>query len=218
MADAGNRVADPRAAGVEPIEAVIFDIGKVLVDWSLRALYEQLIDDPEERDWFLTHVVTPEWHTHHDAGRPMDEGIRLLSEAYPAYAPLIAALKPRWSETLVGPIAGSVRALEALDDAGIPVYGLTNYLAETFLDFCRDYPFSVRFRDVVVSGEHGVIKPDPRIYDLMIERFGVTPERTVFIDDKPENVAAGRDKGLIALHFTDPGRLWADLRALALPI
>ena len=200
------------------VQAVIFDIGNVLVRWDPRALYERLISDTEELDWFLTHVVTLAWHTHHDAGRPLDEGIRLLTRRYPAYADLIAAFKPRWDDTIIGPIEGSVRLLEALDDAGVPVYAVTNYSAETFPAFRRDFPFARRFRDVVVSGQHGVVKPDPRIYDIALRRFATTPARTVFIDDRPDNVSGAEAKGLIGLPFTGPERLASDLRALGLPV
>ncbi|MGF1607314.1 MAG: HAD family hydrolase [Rhodothalassiaceae bacterium] len=196
----------------ETIEAVIFDIGNVLVRWDIRALYAKLIADPEELDWFLRTVVTMEWHSQHDAGRPMDETIAELSAAYPAYAELIAAFKPRWTETILGPIEGSVALLQRLHTRGVPLYALTNYSAETFPLFRRDYPFAGWFRDIVVSGEHKLIKPDPRIFTLAIQRFEITPQRTLFIDDRPDNVTAGRSAGLLCHHFTGPDRLEAALR------
>ena len=197
-------------------EAVIFDIGNTLVRWDPRRLYERLIDDPAELDWFLSHVVTIDWHTEHDRGRPFADGIRLLTTRYPDHADLIAAFRDRWQETFIGPIAGSVAALEALAARGVPVYALTNYSAETYPDFEARYAFARHFRDVVVSGREGVIKPDPRIYDIAIDRFGIDPRHTLFVDDVARNVDAGRAKGLIGHHFTDPARLRRHLIGLGL--
>lgn len=193
------------------IDCVVFDIGNVLVRWDIRALYEKLIPDPAELDWFLREVVTLDWHTQHDAGRPMDDTIAELSARYPDHAGLIAAFKPRWGETLLGPIEGTVALLERLDAAGVPLFALTNYSAETFPAFRRDYPFAARFQDILVSGEHGLVKPDPAIYALAERRFGLTVERCLFIDDRPANVAAAQARGWQAVCFTDPARLEQDL-------
>ena len=72
-----------------PLSAVVFDVGRVLVEWDLRLLYAKLIDDQAELDWFLSHVVTEEWHAQHDAGRDLAEMVAERSAQYPAYAPLI---------------------------------------------------------------------------------------------------------------------------------
>ncbi len=213
---AGSRPARADRGG--GVDAVIFDIGNVLVAWDPRFLYEPLISDPDELEWFLSEVVPLEWHTAHDRGRPFAESIAERQRAFPDHAELIALYYSRWNDTIGPPIAGSVAILERLDDAGIPVFALTNYSAETFPDFRRRFAFSRRFRDVVVSGEEGMVKPDPRLYDRAIRRFGVVPSRTVFIDDRRENVEVAIAKGMHGIRFTDPAALAVRLRALGLPV
>ena len=176
-------------------KAVIFDIGNVLVRWDIGALYAKLIPDAAERHWFLENVVTLDWHHQHDAGRSMDETIPELSARYPDHAEAIAAFKPRWSETILGPIDGTVKLLEQLDEAGVPVFALTNYSAETFPQLRRDYGFVSRFSDVLVSGEHGLIKPDPRIYALAEQRFSLAPADIFFTDDRADNVEVAAARG-----------------------
>lgn len=200
------------------VTGVIFDIGNVLVEWDPRRLYAQLIKDPQELDWFLDEVVPLSWHTAHDKGRLFADSIAERQRQYPDYADLIALFFERWEDTIGDAITGSVAILEKLDDAGIAVFGLTNYSAETFPAFRRRFLFSERFRDVVVSGEEGMVKPDPRLYDLAIARFNVRPAETVFIDDRLENVEAAIARGLRGIHFTGADRLQADLRRLGLPL
>ncbi|GAK34112.1 haloacid dehalogenase [Iodidimonas nitroreducens] len=201
-----------------PVQAVIFDIGNVLVRWNPRRLYRQLIEDEKELDWFLETVVPLSWHTQHDLGVPFAENIKTRQQQFPEYADLIALFYERWDETIDGPIDGSVAILEQLDDAGVPVFALTNYSAETFPDFRRRFRFSDRFRDIVVSGAEGMVKPDPRLYDLAIKRFGVRAEHSVFIDDRPDNVEAAIERGLQGLVFTGPETLEQDLLRLGLPL
>lgn len=198
-------------------DAAIFDIGNVLVRWDPRILYRRLIADPKELDWFLNEVVPLDWHTEHDRGRSFADTIPERQARFPDHADLIAAFYDRWDETIDGPIEGSVAILERLAAAGIPLYAITNYSAETFPAFRRRFDFARHFSGVVISGEEGVVKPDPRIYAIAIERFGVDPARTVFIDDRPDNVAAARKAGLMGIEFTGPDRLAADLRASGLP-
>lgn len=197
-------------------DGVIFDIGNVLVRWDPRFLYDSLIDDPVELDWFLCEVVPLSWHTRHDRGESFADTIPERQRQFPDYAHLIALFRDRWEDTIGDPIGGNVALLEHLDDAGIPVFALTNYSAETFPGFTRRFPFARRFRDVVVSGQEGMVKPDPRIYDLALERFGLTAKRAVFIDDRRENVAAARERGMIGLHYTPTSDLRRALATLGL--
>lgn len=196
-----------------PAEAVIFDIGNVLIEWDPSRLYRPLIAEPERLRWFLETVVPLSWHTEHDRGRPFAETIPERQALFPDYSDLIALFRDRWEDMIGPPITGSVAILEALAARNVPVFALTNYSAETFPAFLRRFAFSRHFRDVVVSGEEGMVKPDPRIYALAIERFGVAPSRTLFIDDREDNVIAARKAGLIGLLFTDPEALRRDMAA-----
>jgi 2-haloacid dehalogenase len=193
---------------------VIFDLGGVLLDWNPRYLYRKLIADEKEMEDFLATVCTQEWNERQDAGRPFAEAVAELVAAYPEKAPLIGAYFERWLEMIPSVHEGTVAILSELKERGTPVYALTNFSAETFAVARQHFPFLGWFRHVVVSGEEGVIKPDPRIFQIMMERAGIRAEETVYIDDVPKNVAAAARLGFEALHFTDPATLKTDLMRL----
>src|SRR5690606_2246663 len=102
-------------------QAVVFDIGRVLIEWDLRHLFAKLIDDPQQLDWFLANVVTFEWHTEHDAGRPLAESVPLLKARFPDYAPLIDAYEPRFLDTIPGPAPGTAELIARLSAKGVPL-------------------------------------------------------------------------------------------------
>lgn len=184
--------------------AVIFDVGNVLFRWDPRFLYERLIDDDRALDAFLRDVVTQEWHFQHDAGRPFAETSAELAAAYPQHADLIAAWGPRFNESIAGPVPGMLDIVRALDSAGVPIFGITNFSGEFWPPF-RDEWAEVfdRFRDIVVSGDEKLVKPDPAIYALALDRFGLGEGEGVFVDDNPANVAAANACGLRAVQFSD---------------
>lgn len=196
--------------------AVVFDIGNVLYGWDPRFLYAKLIADPVELDWFLSHVVTDQWHFQHDAGRPWRETTAELTAAFPQYAELIAAYVPRWLETISGPIPGMLDLVEDLAARDVPLYGISNFSAEFWVPFRASAPVFEHFRDIVVSGAERLTKPDPAIYALALERFGLVAGEGLFIDDKLENVIAGEAAGFPGHHFADAVRLRAELVGLGL--
>lgn len=196
--------------------AVVFDVGHVLYDWDPRHLYARLIEDPARLDWFLGSVVTREWHYQHDAGRPWSETTAELAERFPDEAPLIAAYGPRWLETIPGPVAGTHRLVEALDEAGVPLFAITNFSAEFWAMFRPTAPLFDRFRDIVVSGTERLVKPDAAIFALAQRRFALGPGEALFIDDNDANVTAARDCGWLAHRFTDAATLAACLHELEL--
>ncbi|MGD8326464.1 MAG: HAD family phosphatase [Sphingomonadales bacterium] len=198
------------------IRAVIFDIGNVLVRWDPRYLYQHLIEDEEELEHFLSDVVTLEWHTAHDAGLPMVEGVRRLSEQHPHYAELIDEFRTRWFDTIGDNIKGSIKTLEQLHKNNVPLFALTNFSAETFPRFARENDYMRLFKDVLVSGEVGLVKPDPRIFELAVQRFSIDPASTLFIDDRLANVEAAQKKGLQTHLFEDPQNLEDELRRFGL--
>lgn len=199
------------------LDTVIFDLGGVLIDWDPRHLYRKLfVGDEAAMEHFLATVCTGEWNRCQDAGRSFAEGARLLKAEHPHKSDLIDAYGNRFDEMIAGPIAGSIEILAELRDCGIPLYGLTNWSAETFPAALERFAFLRWFRGILVSGEAGVIKPDPRIFTLLTERFGVEPERAVFIDDVEANTSAARCFGMHAIHFMTPARLREELVALGL--
>ena len=184
------------------IDAVIFDVGHVLYDWDIRYLYEKLIDDRDRLDWFLANVVTREWHVQHDVGRPYGETEAELVAAFPAERALIEAYGPRWLETIGDPLPGMLELVAEAERSGLSIFGITNFGAEFWAMFRPTAPIFELFRDIIVSGEEKLMKPAAAIYRLAVRRFGVEPQRTLFIDDQPANVAGAAAEGFLAHRFT----------------
>jgi 2-haloacid dehalogenase len=181
--------------------AVVFDLGGVLLDWDPRHLYRKLFDDEAEMERFLSEVCTLEWHHAHDLGVAPEETSPPLAAAHPQYTEHIWAWTQRSEEMLGGPIEASVELLRALKATGVPCYALTNMESWTYPARRERYPFLRCFDGTVVSGFEGVAKPDPRVFELLLERFGLDPSRTLFVDDSHANVEAARGVGLNAVRF-----------------
>jgi 2-haloacid dehalogenase len=206
--------------GPGSIDAVIFDIGGVLLDWNPRYLYRKLFDDEGEMERFLAEVCTMEWHSAHDRGVPFSRSSVELAAAHPEHAELIAAWGERSEEMVAGEISEVVQILSALTGAGVRCYALTNMEAETY-PLRRDrYEFFRWFDGTVVSAHEGIAKPDPEIFRRLLERFGLRAERTVMIDDSDANLAAARDVGLWTVHFRSASELrdWLSAAGLLLPL
>ncbi|MGH7863973.1 MAG: HAD family hydrolase, partial [Candidatus Binataceae bacterium] len=159
------------------IRAVIFDFGGVLFDWSADYLYREMIPDEAERRWFLTHVCSPDWNLRQDCGRSIAEGEAELIALHPDHADLIRAFYGQWPKTLRGVLEDGVGLLEQLRAAEVPLYGLTNWSAETYLHVEGKYDFLDRFRHVVVSGRVRMIKPERRIFAHLLDHVAEPAER-----------------------------------------
>jgi 2-haloacid dehalogenase len=198
-----------------PIGAVVFDLGGVLIDWNPRYLYRGLFGgDDEAMERFLGEVVTPEWNLQQDAGRPWSEAVESLAREHPDQRDRIAAYHERWPETLGGAIEESVRVLAELRDRPVRLFALTNWSAETFPTALERFDFLAWFEGIVVSGEVGLVKPDPLIFRHLVERHGLDPASTVFVDDGPANVEAARALGLVGVLFRSPSDLRRELQGL----
>jgi 2-haloacid dehalogenase len=195
--------------------SVIFDLGGVFVDWNPRNLYRKLFpDDEEAMERFLAEITTPEWNHELDAGRPFADAIAELEARHPEHAGLIGAYWDRWPEMLGSVDSGVAQIVSDLRAAGLRVYALSNWSAETFPLTRPRIPELELFDDVQISGEAKVNKPDPRAFALAIERFRVTPAQTIFVDDIPANIDAARNAGLHGLLFADAYELRRELIAL----
>jgi 2-haloacid dehalogenase len=192
-------------------KAVVFDLGGVLIDWDPRYLYRKLLADEAAVEEFLATVCTPEWNAEQDRGRQFAEGVAELVERYPVHAAAITAYHERWTEMLGGDIGGTVELLAELRATGVPLYALSNWSAETFGIARERFEFLSWFDGVLVSGEERMIKPDPAIFRLLLDRFGLDPQATFYVDDSPANVAAASELGFDAVRFTGPERLRRDL-------
>jgi len=193
------------------ITTVVFDVGKVLFEWDLRHLFAKLIADKAELEYFVTHVVTPEWHFQHDAGRPLAEMTAERIALYPKYQNEIDAYRTRFNETIPGPVTGSLEIVHELAACAVPLFAITNFGAEFWEMFRPTQPIFDHFGDIVVSGVEKMVKPDPDIYALALRRFGLKPGEAIFIDDNHDNVVSARANGFAAHHFTDAEKLRREL-------
>jgi 2-haloacid dehalogenase len=208
--------ADSVASESDRPTAVVFDLGGVLVDWDPRHLYRSLFDDEAEMERFLAEVTTPAWNYEQDRGRPFAEAIAELTREHPDQAELIEAYWTRWPETLGEPFHETVEILADLRTTGIRLLALTNWSAETFPFAMPRYPFLAWFEAVIVSGEVELAKPDPAIFQLLVDRHGLEPARTVLIDDSAANIEAATSLGFLAIRFTGAADLRRDLSAMGL--
>ncbi len=200
------------------IDTIVFDLGGVLVDWDPRHLYRGEFEDEAAMEEFLATVTTPAWNLELDGGRSFAEGVRALVAEHPRHEALIRAYHERWPEMLRDPILGTVEILAELRAVEVPCYALTNWSAETFPHARERFEFLSTFDGVVVSGEERAVKPDPALFAVLEQRFGVEPARTVFIDDSATNVAGAAARGYATVHFTGPEDLRARLATLGLPV
>ena len=190
--------------------AVVFDLGGVLIHWDPRLLYRKLLPSEEAVEHFLANVCTPNWNLRFDAGRPLSEGIAEQVERFPHHEPLIRAWQERFAEMLL-PMPGSLALLEELSARGTPLYALSNWAAETFAHTRPLFPFLERFDGLVISGQIGLTKPDPRIFAHLLETHRLEPDALLFVDDRDDNVAAARRVGIDGVVFEGATRLRADL-------
>ncbi len=199
------------------IRAAVFDLGAVLIDWDPRHLYRRLFEgDDAAMEQFLAGICTPAWNAGLDAGGSWHAAVEALAQEHPEQRDLIVAYDERWPEMLGGPIDGTVAILDELRAAGLRLAVLSNWSAEKFPIARERYEFLGWFETLVISGEAGVSKPDPRIYRYLLERTRFDPATTLFIDDQPANVEVAAEHGLRTHLFRDPSMLRADLVRLGL--
>jgi 2-haloacid dehalogenase/putative hydrolase of the HAD superfamily len=194
--------------------AVLWDVGNVIVRWDPRALYAKIFKEPADLDRFLSHVCTLDWHIEHDRGVSFADNAERLIRRFPEHAAEIRAWDQRFDEMLSGPVPETAWAIEALAARDVPQFALTNMPQSKWpvVKALSPAHFGL-FRDAVVSGDEGVIKPDRRIYEIVLERTGLSPVDLLFIDDSAANIAAAEALGFHTHHFTDPNLLRPVLKA-----
>ena len=195
---------------------VVFDIGNVLVLWEPRALYRKIFATEAEVEWFITNVCNHVWNLEQDRGRSFAEAVREATARFPEHAEAIAAYDLRWHETVLGAIDGSVAILQELQARGTPLYAITNFNQDKFRETLKRFPFLSAFRDIVVSGDERLLKPDAAIYRVLLERNGLEAASCVFIDDSVKNVKGAEAVGMKAIHFTTPAALRRNLVGMGL--
>jgi 2-haloacid dehalogenase len=193
-------------------KAVIFDIGGVLIDWNPKYLYRKLLADDAAIDAFLTEIGFSAWNIALDKGNRWQAAIEELVSRFPHHKDLIEAAHLRWHEMLPSDIPGTVVVLQRLSEAGVPLYAITNYSSEKFIETKERFPFFSLFRDIVVSGDERLLKPEAEIFRLCLDRNGLKADDCVFIDDVAHNIDGARAVGIDAILFTSPEKLEHDLK------
>jgi 2-haloacid dehalogenase len=190
------------SAMMQEVNAIIFDLGGVLIDWNPRYLYRKLFSTEAEVEWFLENVCTPEWNEQQDSGRPFAVATDELIHRFPDHAVAIKAWFTRWDETIGGPIHDTVQLLRILRDLKQHrLYALTNWSSETFPWAKNNFEFLQWFEGIVVSGEEKTRKPNPDFYQVLFARYAVNPKQAVFIDDNIKNVEVARRLGMDSIHY-----------------
>jgi 2-haloacid dehalogenase len=197
------------------INTIVFDLGGVLIDWNPNHLYSQLIINEEERQYFLTHICSPDWNEEQDAGRSLSDGTELLVSQFPEHEENIRAFYGRWEEILGGPITGTVEIFRQLKESGrYKIYALTNWSAETYDIAVQHSPFLNWFDGIVMSGIEKNRKPHLEFYQILLDRYQVKPEEALFIDDNYRNILAAEKMGIKSIHFTSAEELAESLKGV----
>lgn len=204
--------------GDPTIDTVVFDLGGVLINWDVRALFGPRLPQPTDVAEFLRRTDFMTWNLEHDRGEDWDLAVAAIRERHPADAEVFAVYPDRFEEALVGLIPGTQELLAELRSAGIRLLALTNFARGNFEVARAKYPWLADFDGIVISSHEGLVKPDERIYRILINRYDVDPTAAVFVDDRPENLATARALGMHCALFTDADALRLELRRLGLPL
>ena len=195
------------------IKTLVFDLGGVLIDWNPGYLYRKLIDDENDIDSFLSEVCNAEWNVQQDAGRALAEATAERIALFPQQKTLIEAFYDRWEEMLGGEIDETVEILLELKNKGETLYALTNWSGETFPIAEARYDFLQWFDGILVSGVEKLAKPDPAIFQLLLNRYELQAQDRLFIDDSKTNIEAAARIGFETHHFISAAGLRQELNA-----
>ena len=196
------------------IKNIIFDFGGVLLDWNPRYLYKSYFNNDEEMEHFLADICNGEWNIKQDAGRPFAEAVKELQAKFPEYAEAIQMYDDDWEKMLKCELPESIDLLKELKSMGYGIYGLTNWSAEKIGYAFANYSFFSLFDGIVVSGVEKVVKPDRKIYEILLERYSLKPGECVFIDDNQDNVDMAKVLGINAIRFDNIGNVKEHLETL----
>ncbi len=189
------------------IKAVLFDVGNVLITWDRANLFRKVFKDEDRLAYFLDTVVPMDWHMHHDAGVTFAENRQSRLEQFPDFADEIHAFDTRYDEMLGEPIAESLAVVEELHEKGMPLYALTNMPQEKAEMVFSKIPVWKHMRDAIISGDEKMMKPDPAIYHLALERLGLTAPEVFFTDDSAANIETAKRLGFVTHLFDRPETL-----------
>lgn len=199
------------------IKNIIFDFGGVLMDWNPRYFFKDYFNNDEKMEFFLKNIAGDEWNAEQDRGRSLKDGTNIQVAKFPEWETEIRAYYDNWTTMLKSDIPENVEVLRKLEYSEYELFGLTNWSAETFPYALENYDFFNAFKGkIVVSGTEKLIKPDPKIWEVLLERYHLKPEESVFIDDNPKNIEVAKTLGFITVHITEETNLDEELRSLGL--
>lgn len=194
------------------IKNIVFDFGGVLMDWDPRYFFRTYFNDDEKMEWFLKNIAKDEWNIEQDRGRTLKEGTELLVMQHPEWEKEIRAYYDNWTVMLKSDIPKNVAILRKLEGK-YDLYGLTNWSAETFPYALENYDFFRLFEGkIVVSGTEKLIKPDKEIFEVLLNRYNLKSEESVFIDDNVKNIATAKNLGFKTVLIQPETDLGAELR------
>ena len=182
----------------------LFDLGGVFFDWDPKYFFTKIISDKDEMDFFLTKVCNDEWNLAQDSGRTIEDGEKDIIRKFPQYENLIKLYYPNHRKMIKGTFQSSIDILMKLKQDSYECFVLSNWSSETFVDIPKEFKFMNNFDGLLISGEDKLVKPDPKIYLLAIDRFNLDPQNTVFVDDKLININAAIKLGFKTIHLTNP--------------
>jgi 2-haloacid dehalogenase len=194
------------------IDTIVFDLGGVLIDWNPDYVFNKVFSNEEEMRWFYNNICTSDWNEEQDAGKSLQQATEELVKKFPEHETNIRMYYGRWEEMLGGPIHETVEILKHLKHkTDYRLYALTNWSAETFPVALDRYEFLHWFHGRLVSGEEKIRKPFKEIYDLLIERFKISPETAIYIDDNFRNLIPAKELGFHTIHFQSPQQFKKEL-------
>ena len=199
------------------IKNIIFDFGGVVMDWNPRYFFKDYFNDDERMEFFLKNIAEDEWNAEQDRGRSLQEGTEIQIQKFPEWENELRAYYDNWSTMLKSDIPENVEVLRKLEHSDYELFGLTNWSAETFPYALENYDFFNAFKGkIVVSGTEQLIKPDPKIWEVLLERYQLKSEESVFIDDNPKNIEVAETLGFLTVHIQQETNLEKELRNLGL--
>ena len=195
---------------------MLWDYGNVLIDWNPRYYYKTIITDPKRLDYFLSEVCPMSWHEKNDEGIGMDAHITNRQKQFPEFATEIGMWRKDFGKMIIGKIKETNEIINSLYEQGFPQYCLTNLAQEVEKACIDDLGFRKYFKDIIVSGTEKCVKPNPKIYEITLERLKLKPEEIFFTDDRLDNINAAKEMGFQTHQFKNDGQLKLKLQEVGI--
>ena len=185
----------------------LFDLGGVFFDWDPKNFFKDKFDNQSEMNFFLDNICNNDWNLQQDKGRLIIDAENDLISKFPNYEEKIKMYYPNHRKMIKGIFHESIELLYELKKKNYSCYILSNWSSETFEGMTEEYNFLKDFDGMIISGDIKLVKPDKKIFELAIEKFNLTPNDTIFIDDRIENINAAQNLNFKTVHLTDPQRI-----------